>query len=153
MRGDSGVYKQYLIMLQVYEWSCCSCMITRTTACFHWSSLIMLQLPEGSCSNCMIMLKRHWLTHLVTKLGRAMLSGYSLDQLCWFGPRMLEHAQPCDLQLGITVSDWLIPRAPYVSQRANTQVWYTKIAGESIRILGLFSHLTRLGVRMALRLM
>ena len=109
-------------------WSCCS----------------------SSCSNCMIMLKLHWLTHLFTKLGGAMLCGYSLDQLCWFGPRIHEHAQPRDLQLRITVTDWLIPRPLYVSQSSNTQVWYTKIPGGSIGILRLFSPLTLLGARMCI---
>ena len=42
---------------------------------------------------------------------------------------------------GITVTDWLIPRPPYVRQSASTEVWYTKIPGESIRILGHLCHL------------
>ena len=73
------------------------------------------------------MLQLHWLPHLFTKIGGAILCGYNLDQLCWFGPQM----HTSDPQLGITVTDWLIPRPPYVSQGANTQVWYTKIPGGS----------------------
>ena len=132
-----GVYKQYPIMLQVHAWSCCNCMITWTAAYLYWSSLIMLQLHEGSCSNCMI------LPHAKTSLVNLFV------YKAWWGHALHEHEQPCDRQMGITVTDWLMPRPPYVIQSASTQVLYTKIPGESISILGHFSSLTLLGARMA----
>ena len=106
-----------------------------------WSpDLFSLVLPHHAAAPRRIMQQLH--DHANTSLVNSFV------YKAWWGKALREHKQPCDLQLGINVTDWLIPSPPYVNQSANTQVWYTKIPGEEIRILGLFSSLTIMGVRM-----
>ena len=107
--------------------------------------LFSLVLPDHAAALWRIMQQLH--DHAETSLVNSFV------YKSWWGHALHEHEQPCDLQPGITVTDWLFPRPPYASQSANTQVWYTKIPGESIRILGVFSPLTLLGARMLRRAM
>ena len=88
--GDSGIFKQYLIMLQLHEWSCCNCIIMLN--CCQFS----LVLFDHAATAWMIMLQlhRHAATSLVNpfvfkvRWGH-VLCGYSLDQLYLFGLRII----------------------------------------------------------------
>ena len=106
-------------------------MITWTAASFYWS-------------------KKHklaWSLELHDHAATSLATLFSLVRQCsvviaWVNCVRLDqgYMHTSDPQLGINVTDWLIPKPPYGSQSDNTQVWYTKIPGVS-RIPGLLFRL------------
>ena len=94
------------------------------------ASMTMLQLHDHlHCCPFSLVLHDHAVTPLVNPFVYKAWWAHVLDQL-FVWTIAIPHIAKSDLQLGISVADWLIPRPPYVSKSAYTQLWGSKIRGE-----------------------